>query len=131
MATSKTSESKSSASGSKLSTSSRSSTSGSRSSTSGNKQARAAPSGRKPAISDVVARAGEALTAMTGHDIEGVVGIERLDDGWRVQIEVVELRRIPATTDLLAVYEVDLDADAELSGLRRMRRYHRGQPRED
>jgi hypothetical protein len=64
---------------------------------------------------------------LTGHDVEGVVSVERVEDGWKVGIEVVETRRIPDSADILAVYEVRLDADGELAGYRRMERYGRGQ----
>lgn len=63
---------------------------------------------------------------LTGRDAEGITGIRRTDDGWAVEVEVVEVRRTPATTDLLALYEVDLDASGEFVGYRRTRRYARG-----
>jgi hypothetical protein len=48
-------------------------------------------------------------------------------DGWVVEFEVVEDRRIPSSADILALYEVELDSDGELLGFRRTRRYLRGQ----
>ena len=75
--------------------------------------------------------AGEAvrqLLELTGKGAEGVIGLERTEDGWTVQIEVLELRRIPNTTDVLAAYEVTVDGDGELEGYRRLRRYVRGTP---
>ena len=51
--------------------------------------------------------------------------IERIDDGWRVEVELVELERVPATTNILATYEVQLDNDCSLVGYRRLRRYFR------
>jgi Gas vesicle synthesis protein GvpO len=44
-----------------------------------------------------------------------------------VEFEVVEDRRIPSSSDILALYEVEMDADGELLALRRTRRYLRGQ----
>jgi hypothetical protein len=64
---------------------------------------------------------------LTGHDVEGVISVERNDDGWRVGVEVVESHRIPDSADILAIYEVDLDADGELVSYRRTERYSRGQ----
>jgi hypothetical protein len=64
---------------------------------------------------------------LTGHDLEGVISVERDDDGWRVGVEVVESHRIPDSADILAIYEVDLDADGELVSYRRTERYSRGQ----
>jgi hypothetical protein len=67
------------------------------------------------------------LVELTGKEAESVVGLESGDDGqWRVEIEAVELRRIPSSTDLLAIYEVAVDGDGELMGCRRLRRYPRG-----
>ena len=40
------------------------------------------------------------------------------------------MRRIPDTTDVLALYEVDVDSDGDLEGYRRLRRYARGVPGE-
>ncbi|HET6937943.1 MAG TPA: gas vesicle protein, partial [Nocardioides sp.] len=68
----------------------------------------------------------EQLAVLTGRPSEGVVGIERDDDQWVVEIEVLELRRIPNTTDVLARYRVTADDTGELTGYRRMQRYTRG-----
>ena len=78
--------------------------------------------------------AGEAvrqLQELIGSDVESVVGLERTDDGWTVRVEVLELRRIPSTTDVLATYEVAVDRDGELEGYRRQHRYVRGTPGDD
>ncbi|MGH3379312.1 MAG: gas vesicle protein GvpO [Actinoallomurus sp.] len=65
---------------------------------------------------------------MTGHEPEGVVLLERRDDGgWTVGVEVVETRRIPDSTDILAVYEAQLDEEGELVAYRRVKRYSRCQ----
>jgi Gas vesicle synthesis protein GvpO len=67
------------------------------------------------------------INELTGKDPEGVSGVEPLDDdGWRVTVEVLEDRRIPSSTDLLATYQVELDPDGELLAYRRVRRYARG-----
>ena len=76
-------------------------------------------------------QAAQQLLELTGKAAEGVTGLERTDDGWKVQVEVVEVRRIPDTTDVLALYEVDTDERRRAPGLPRLRRYARGAPRED
>jgi hypothetical protein len=48
------------------------------------------------------------------------------DDGWLVEVEVLEERRIPSSADMLALYEIDLDADGALLAYRRTKRYSRG-----
>ena len=63
---------------------------------------------------------------LTGRQPEGVTSLQRGDPGWIVGVEVVETRRIPETTDILAVYEAELDTDGELVTYRRIDRYARG-----
>lgn len=67
---------------------------------------------------------------LTGRQPENVISVARDEDGWKVGIEVVELHRIPDTADILAVYEVRLDARGELSSCSRERRYHRASTEE-
>jgi hypothetical protein len=86
-----------------------------------------APRKRRPrSMRTVAARAAGELTGLIGRQAEGVVGVEQVDHGWRVQIEVVESRRIPDTTDILAIYEVEVDADGEVTAYRRLSQYVRG-----
>jgi len=75
---------------------------------------------------EAAGRAAAQVRAMTGRSPEGVTAVERTEDGWRIGIEVVESRRIPDSTDILALYRVDLDRDGELLAYRRENRYHRG-----
>jgi hypothetical protein len=63
---------------------------------------------------------------LTGKQAEGITGVVPADDGWVVGIEVVEDRRIPSSSDILAAYEAGLDMDGELLGYRRIGRYLRG-----
>jgi hypothetical protein len=56
-----------------------------------------------------------------------VLGLRKDDDGWKVMVEVVELSRVPNSTDLLGCYLATLDDDGELLGYERVRRYQRGQ----
>lgn len=90
-----------------------------------------AAAAKRATASQVAARAAQQLLELTGKGAEGVTGLERTDDGWKVHVEVVEVRRIPDTTDVLALYEVQVDEDGDLIGYRRLRRYTRGKPGED
>ena len=77
---------------------------------------------------EAIARVRRDLPQLLGRPIEAVLGLERNDNsGWMVTVQVVELSRIPSTTDVLASYEVTLDKEGELLGYRRDRRYHRNQ----
>jgi hypothetical protein len=68
---------------------------------------------------------------LTGHEPENVVSVTRDGDGWEVGVEVVELHRIPDTTDVMAVYDVTLDDRGGLVSCRRGARYHRGRTQQD
>jgi hypothetical protein len=76
----------------------------------------------------VAGAARRAVLELTGKPAESITGLSRTDDGWAVEVEVLELERIPRTTDVLATYQVTVDEDGELQGYRRLRRYVRGSP---
>lgn len=90
-----------------------------------------AASAKKPSGARIAAEAARQLLELTGRDIEGVTGFQRTEDGWTVEVEVLEVRRIPDTTDVLALYEVTVDDDGEMEGYRRLRRYTRGHAGEE
>jgi len=76
--------------------------------------------------SAAVARAKQHPLELTGQEPETVSSINRRPDGgWNVQLEVVELERIPRTTDILASYAIQLDDEGELLGYERVNRYYR------
>src|SRR5437588_12414163 len=81
----------------------------------------------------VVERARKQLAALTGREVEGVLGIAADENGggWQVTVEVVELHRDPNSTDVLGCYVAWLDDDGALLGYERRRPYQRGQPDED
>jgi hypothetical protein len=66
------------------------------------------------------------ITELTGKEAEGITGVEPGEDGWIIGVEVVEDRRIPSSTDILATYETEVDSVGELVSYRRVRRYPRG-----
>jgi hypothetical protein len=73
----------------------------------------------------------EHLFDLTGQPPESVSGLSRAGDGWRVIVEVVELERVPRSTDILASYEVEVDGSGELVSYHRVNRYYRNQPGEE
>jgi hypothetical protein len=76
---------------------------------------------------EAVERARKELEEIMGRPVETVLGMERDDDGWVVTFQVVELARIPNSTDVLGAYVVQVDDNGEVVGYRRTRRYHRNQ----
>jgi hypothetical protein len=81
---------------------------------------------------EAVRSAREVVVELTGKQIEGISGLNRSEDGeWTVCVDVVELVRIPSSTDLLATYEVCLDDGGGLVDMERRRRYTRNQVDEE
>jgi hypothetical protein len=81
---------------------------------------------------DAIQRVRQDLPALLGHPVESVLGVERNDDDlWQVTVQVLELARVPNSTDVLGAYHVTLDRDGELDGYQRRRRYTRGQADDD
>lgn len=78
-------------------------------------------------LAEVATQARELLRSLRGVEAENVSGIRRTSNGWTVTLEVVELRRIPESTDVLASYEVELDGDGKYLGFSRGPRYSRSQ----
>jgi hypothetical protein len=82
--------------------------------------------------SDVVGRAREQLRALRGEEPESLSSLERTPSGWVATFEVVELARVPDSTDVMASYEVVLDDRKNVVRYARLRRYYRSQAeRED
>lgn len=82
-----------------------------------------------PAVT-VARKAARQLCELTGKEPEAVTAISRTDDGWKVELDVVELHRVPETADVMAVYVVEVDGDGQLTSYRRTRRYVRSQTRD-
>jgi hypothetical protein len=88
--------------------------------------------GRLSAI-DLARAAKAAVQELTGYRAEATTALEWDDesDTWQVTVEVLELARVPNTTDVIGAYEIRLDPQGSLRGYRRLRRFPRGEPRED
>ncbi|MFI6012405.1 gas vesicle protein [Streptomyces sp. NPDC051243] len=80
----------------------------------------------QPTPMEVLRQARSQLAELTGMNVETVTSFEHSEDGWTLEIEVLELTRVPDTMSLMASYQVDLDPEGQLTGYRRVRRYERG-----
>ena len=77
---------------------------------------------------EAIERVRRDLPQLLGHPVDSVLGVEPGEDkGWHVTVQVVELARIPQSTDVLGAYEVTLDDRGELQAYKRRRRYYRNQ----
>jgi len=91
------------------------------------RRAPSAEPARKPTGARVAGEAARQFAELSSKEVEGVTGLHRTEDGWVVELDVLELRRVPETTDVLAIYEVTLDSSGGMEGYRRVHRYVRGQ----
>lgn len=80
----------------------------------------------RPSPMEVLREARAQLTELTGMTAESVSSFEQTEDGWSLDVEVLELSRVPDTMSLMASYQVELDPGGQLTGYRRVRRYERG-----
>ncbi|MFF3499405.1 gas vesicle protein [Streptomyces sp. NPDC003247] len=80
----------------------------------------------RPKPMEILREARSQLTELTGMTAESVSSFEQTEDGWSLEVEVLELARVPDTMSLMASYQVDLDPQGQLTGYRRVRRYERG-----
>lgn len=80
----------------------------------------------RPTPIEVLRQARAQLTELTGLAPESVSSFEQTEDGWSLEVEVLELVKVPDTMSLMASYQVELDPDGQLTGYRRVRRYERG-----
>jgi hypothetical protein len=69
---------------------------------------------------EIVESVRRVLDDLGGLDVESVTGVEADDDGWRVSVEVVEVRRVPDTADVLAKYEVSMSKSGQFRGYRQV-----------
>jgi hypothetical protein len=73
----------------------------------------------------IAATARDQLQELTGSPVERVTAVGKNDDGWAVTVEVLELRRVPETMDVLGIYDVELDSRGRVTGWRRSGRLQR------
>ncbi|MFE0802521.1 gas vesicle protein [Streptomyces sp. NPDC058812] len=81
---------------------------------------------RRPSPMEVLRQARAQLAELTGMTAETVSSFEQTEEGWALEVEVLELERVPDTMSLMGSYQVALDSQGQLSGYRRVRRYERG-----
>lgn len=80
---------------------------------------------------EAVQAAREQFQQLSGRAPESVSGLATTDEGWEVSIDVVELQRVPRTTDVLGTYEVRLDHEGRIVGYERRERYLRSNVSEE
>jgi hypothetical protein len=69
----------------------------------------------------------EQLVEITGHPADTVSALRKDEEGWHVTIDVLEMKYVPDTRDVLATYETLVDDEGTLVSYQRTRRYVRGE----
>jgi hypothetical protein len=77
-------------------------------------------------LPEIALRAKEQLSLITGLPVSTVSSLQHNEQGWHVITEMVEMKRIPDSSDILATYELLLDEGGQLVSYQRTRRYARG-----
>ena len=69
------------------------------------------------------------IVAMTGLQVDTIAAVARKEDNWVVTLDLLELRMLPNTQDVLATYEVEMNDSGtnELLSCQRVGRYRRDQ----
>ena len=66
------------------------------------------------------------IRTLLNKEPEGISSIEKTNEGWKVQCEMLEKKSIPETYDLLKVYEFLLDKEAKVTSFKQLKKIRRG-----
>ena len=69
----------------------------------------------------------EQLVELTHFKPDTISSISKDEQGWHIFVEMIEMKRIPEGSDMLATYETLADEEGNLINFRRTRRYLRQQ----
>lgn len=68
---------------------------------------------------DLIEKARQELSDLTGLTASSTVGAAKDEKGWTVSIEMIEKRSIPDQMDILALYEATLDDEGNFLSFKR------------
>ena len=77
-------------------------------------------------VKEVIFKAKESLPMLTNRELDGVTGISKEGNEWKVTLELIERKSIPDSSDLLGVYELRLDEEGGVVSFNRSRTRKRG-----
>jgi hypothetical protein len=87
------------------------------------------PKKRLPGL-QVFERSKEQLEVITGRSSDSVSAFSPSDEGWDLTIEMIEVEKIPPTTNVMASYHVEVDDEGNILEYQLASRYIKGQPGE-
>ncbi|MBE0427760.1 MAG: gas vesicle protein [Nitrospirae bacterium] len=82
-------------------------------------------------IVEICRKALPLIESIVNKKAEGITGVTKDGEEWKVVVEVLERKAIPDTQDILNIYELKLTADLELTGYKRIGMRHRGDMMQD
>ncbi|MBU1340500.1 MAG: gas vesicle protein [Proteobacteria bacterium] len=72
-------------------------------------------------FADAIKKARSELGTILGLELESTISAQPDGDGWRITLEALEKKSIPDSMDILGIFEVNLDADGNISEFNRVR----------
>jgi len=72
-------------------------------------------------IPDLIEKAREELSKVTGLELSTTLGAVKEEKGWKITMEMIEKHSIPDQMDIMAVYETILDDDGNMIEFNRKR----------
>lgn len=72
-------------------------------------------------IPDLIEKAREELSKVTGLELSTTLGAVKEEKGWKITMEMIEKHSIPDQMDIMAVYEIILDDDGNMIEFNRKR----------
>jgi hypothetical protein len=81
---------------------------------------------KKPGIIDISRMALPLIESILNRKPEGITSLSAEENGWKVNVEVLERKAVPDTQDILSTYELKLTGDGEVTGYKRTTMRRRG-----
>jgi len=82
-------------------------------------------------MAELAERAKEQLAQVTGFTPVAVVGSYKDEEGWHVSVDVLEMARLPESTDVVGTYVAVLDENGDMVKFDKMRSRLRGESYEE
>jgi len=76
-------------------------------------------------------RAKEQLAEVTGFSPVATVGGFKDEEGWHISVDMLEMARLPESTDIIGTYVVTLDPEGNMVKFEKKRARLRGEPYEE
>ena len=74
----------------------------------------------KPKIQEILEKVSLAAGFMLNKEIDSIVSMNKSQEGWIAEVEVLERKSVPDTQDILGRYEMKFDPEGDLLGYKRI-----------